>query len=121
MASQLSRTMLLHSAALRSGSSSSKILAQAFAASSNSRFMSSTGRPAQVDNASNALPGSAAKQGSPGSLVGGRVGVIAPSQALTEDWAIQHEHPDYSRGPSALDKASRLFFFTEILRGMWVV
>ena len=24
---------------------------------------------------------------------------------------------DYSKGPSALDKASRLFFFTEILRG----
>ena len=29
--------------------------------------------------------------------------------------------PDYSKGPSALDKASRLFFFTEIMRGMWVV
>lgn len=73
------------------------------------------------DIAVDKLPGSAAKQGSAGSLVGGRVGVIAPSQALTEDWAIQREHPDYSKGPSALDKASRLFFFTEILRGMWVV
>jgi len=29
--------------------------------------------------------------------------------------------PDYSKGPSALDKASQLFFFTEILRGMWIV
>jgi len=47
--------------------------------------------------------------------------VIAPSQAITEDWSIQREYPDYSKGPSALDKASRLFFFTEILRGMWVV
>ncbi|KAK4053399.1 ndufs8, ubiquinone oxidoreductase 23 kd subunit [Microbotryomycetes sp. JL201] len=28
---------------------------------------------------------------------------------------------DYSRGPSALDKASSLFFFTEIVRGMTVV
>ncbi|ORY80712.1 hypothetical protein BCR35DRAFT_304270 [Leucosporidium creatinivorum] len=28
---------------------------------------------------------------------------------------------DYSNGPSALDKASSLFFFTEILRGMTVV
>lgn len=26
---------------------------------------------------------------------------------------------DYSTGPSALDKASRLFFFTEILRGQF--
>jgi hypothetical protein len=26
---------------------------------------------------------------------------------------------DYSKGPSALDKASSLFFFTEILRGMF--
>jgi NADH dehydrogenase (ubiquinone) Fe-S protein 8 len=25
--------------------------------------------------------------------------------------------PDYSKGPSALDKASQLFFFTEIVRG----
>ncbi|EPQ32380.1 uncharacterized protein PFL1_00576 [Pseudozyma flocculosa PF-1] len=29
-------------------------------------------------------------------------------------------YPDYSKGPSALDKASQLFFFTEILRGMWI-
>ncbi|WWC92893.1 NADH-ubiquinone oxidoreductase 23 kDa subunit, mitochondrial [Kwoniella dendrophila CBS 6074] len=29
--------------------------------------------------------------------------------------------PDYSKGPSALDKASQLFFFTEIVRGMWIV
>lgn len=27
------------------------------------------------------------------------------------------QYPDYSKGPSALDKASQLFFFTEILRG----
>jgi len=26
--------------------------------------------------------------------------------------------PDYSKGPSALDKASSLFFFTEIVRGV---
>lgn len=25
--------------------------------------------------------------------------------------------PDYSKGPSALDKAAQMFFFTEILRG----
>ncbi|BGP19065.1 ndufs8, ubiquinone oxidoreductase 23 kd subunit [Rhodosporidiobolus nylandii] len=29
--------------------------------------------------------------------------------------------PDYSNGPSALDKAASLFFFTEIVRGMTVV
>lgn len=28
---------------------------------------------------------------------------------------------DYSKGPSALDKAAKLFFLTEIARGMWVV
>jgi hypothetical protein len=27
------------------------------------------------------------------------------------------KYPDYSKGPSALDKASQLFFFTEIVRG----
>ncbi|BGP37342.1 ndufs8, ubiquinone oxidoreductase 23 kd subunit [Rhodotorula kratochvilovae] len=31
------------------------------------------------------------------------------------------EQPDYSKGPSALDKAASLFFFTEIVRGMAVV
>ncbi|GAA5857371.1 hypothetical protein JCM8547_002246 [Rhodosporidiobolus lusitaniae] len=35
------------------------------------------------------------------------------AQALAE--------PDYSQGPSALDKAASLFFFTEIVRGMAVV
>lgn len=30
-------------------------------------------------------------------------------------------YPDYSKGPSALDKASQLFFFTEILRGVWQI
>ncbi|GAA6061424.1 hypothetical protein JCM10212_002005 [Sporobolomyces blumeae] len=33
----------------------------------------------------------------------------------------QVQTPDYSKGPSALDKASSLFFFTEIVRGMAVV
>ena len=72
---------------------------------------------------SNDLPGSSAKgaRSDPGAVVGGRVGVIAPSQALTDDWSVNRAYPDYSKGPSALDKASRLFFFTEILRGMWVV
>ena len=28
---------------------------------------------------------------------------------------------DFDKGPSALDKAVHLFFFTEIIRGMWVV
>jgi len=30
------------------------------------------------------------------------------------------QYPDYSKGPSALDKASQLFFFTEIFRGMYL-
>lgn len=37
---------------------------------------------------------------------------------LTNQWDVNNQvYPDYSKGPSALDKASRLFFFTEILRG----
>lgn len=87
------------------------------------RTFATTGLARATSTTENPLPGSAAKaaQSAPGSLVGGRVGVVAPSQALTEDWAIQREYPDYSKGPSALDKASKLFFFTEIMRGMWVV
>nr|XP_019003667.1 NADH-ubiquinone oxidoreductase 23 kDa subunit, mitochondrial [Kwoniella mangroviensis CBS 8507]OCF67128.1 NADH-ubiquinone oxidoreductase 23 kDa subunit, mitochondrial [Kwoniella mangroviensis CBS 8507] len=34
---------------------------------------------------------------------------------------VADQWPDYSKGPSALDKASQLFFFTEIVRGMWIV
>ncbi|GMK56591.1 hypothetical protein CspeluHIS016_0304310 [Cutaneotrichosporon spelunceum] len=33
----------------------------------------------------------------------------------------KYGRPDYSKGPSALDKASQLFFMTEIFRGMWIV
>ncbi|KAK0566784.1 ndufs8, ubiquinone oxidoreductase 23 kd subunit [Tilletia horrida] len=43
---------------------------------------------------------------------------IAASNA-TKDSTVAY--PDYSKGPSALDKAANLFFFTEILRGMWIV
>jgi NADH dehydrogenase (ubiquinone) Fe-S protein 8 len=94
--------------------------------SSSSRALDDANHGGDVErlsSTSQSLYGSSKKaaQASPSSLVGGRVGVIAPSQAMTEDWAIQHDYPDYSKGPSALDKASRLFFFSEILRGMWVV
>ncbi|GAA5921589.1 hypothetical protein JCM1841_000142 [Sporobolomyces salmonicolor] len=47
-----------------------------------------------------------------------------PRDALPVNKARQQEAlytPDYSKGPSALDKASSLFFFTEIVRGMAVV
>lgn len=37
----------------------------------------------------------------------------------TKTGADATKYPDYSKGPSALDKAAQLFFFTEILRGMW--
>ncbi|KAK1923468.1 hypothetical protein DB88DRAFT_528199, partial [Papiliotrema laurentii] len=33
----------------------------------------------------------------------------------------EEAYPDYSKGPSAIDKAAQLFFFTEIVRGMWIV
>ncbi|TFK20346.1 NADH-ubiquinone oxidoreductase 23 kDa subunit [Coprinopsis marcescibilis] len=46
-------------------------------------------------------------------------------ERMAEIHALQREGfrggADYSVGPSALDKAVHLFFFTEIIRGMWVV
>ncbi|WWC65942.1 NADH dehydrogenase [ubiquinone] iron-sulfur protein 8, mitochondrial [Kwoniella dejecticola CBS 10117] len=41
--------------------------------------------------------------------------------SLTSSVGAADAWPDYSKGPSALDKASQLFFFTEIVRGMWIV
>jgi NADH dehydrogenase (ubiquinone) Fe-S protein 8 len=44
----------------------------------------------------------------------------APRHANTVEKArhqIELGTPDYSNGPSALDKAASLFFFTEIVRG----
>jgi NADH dehydrogenase (ubiquinone) Fe-S protein 8 len=39
----------------------------------------------------------------------------APASAPAQVGGLQYA--DYSKGPSALDKAAQLFFFTEILRG----
>jgi NADH dehydrogenase (ubiquinone) Fe-S protein 8 len=55
-----------------------------------------------------------------------RVGVRAFSVSAARAYANptptdKYGRPDYSKGPSALDKASQLFFFTEIFRGMWIV
>jgi NADH dehydrogenase (ubiquinone) Fe-S protein 8 len=41
------------------------------------------------------------------------------AEQVTKQAAAHPAVPDYSRGPSALDKAAQLFFFTEILRGEW--
>ncbi|KAH8081216.1 hypothetical protein HD553DRAFT_336613 [Filobasidium floriforme] len=57
----------------------------------------------------NALAGAA----SPGSTQS------APASEPAQVGGLQYA--DYSKGPSALDKAAQLFFFTEILRGMWIV
>lgn len=51
-----------------------------------------------------------------------RVGVRAFSVTAARGYANptptdKYGVPDYSKGPSALDKASQLFFFTEIFRG----
>jgi NADH dehydrogenase (ubiquinone) Fe-S protein 8 len=51
-----------------------------------------------------------------------RVGVRAFSVSAARAYANptptdKYGRPDYSKGPSALDKASQLFFFTEIFRG----
>ncbi|KAK4056187.1 ndufs8, ubiquinone oxidoreductase 23 kd subunit [Microbotryomycetes sp. JL221] len=51
-----------------------------------------------------------------------QTGPAAPTRSQKS--ANDHEAAtavDYSKGPSALDKASSLFFFTEIVRGMTVV
>ncbi|GHJ88323.1 hypothetical protein NliqN6_4725 [Naganishia liquefaciens] len=63
---------------------------------------------------------------SPDRLQSGPVKTPNPSQTANSTvensgsaGGIQYE--DYSKGPSALDKAAQLFFFTEILRGMWIV
>jgi len=34
---------------------------------------------------------------------------------------VPEQWTDYSKGPSAIDKAAQLFFFTEIIRGMFIV
>jgi len=39
----------------------------------------------------------------------------------THSWSVPKPEPNYDYGPSALDKASKLFFMTEIFRGMWLV
>ena len=59
--------------------------------------------PIKNPNPLNASTKTALDPGSRGDLAGG------PSTAAG--------YPDYSKGPSALDKASQLFFFTEIVRG----
>jgi len=41
----------------------------------------------------------------------------APASAPAQVGGLQYA--DYSKGPSALDKAAQLFFFTEILRGQY--
>ncbi|WVQ84424.1 NADH dehydrogenase [ubiquinone] iron-sulfur protein 8, mitochondrial [Cryptococcus sp. DSM 104549] len=38
-----------------------------------------------------------------------------------QDAALANDWPDYSKGPSALDKAAQVMFLTEIVRGMWIV
>lgn len=97
------------------------LIAAAHASSSSSittrSFSSSLVRPAST--ATPDVLGSGAKYAMPDRRE--LNSAIAPSQTMTEDWTIKNDYPDYSKGPSALDKASKLFFFNEILRGMWVV
>lgn len=44
-----------------------------------------------------------------------------PSESALANSQTNVKYPDYSKGPSAIDKASQLFFFTEILRGTSVI
>jgi NADH dehydrogenase (ubiquinone) Fe-S protein 8 len=65
---------------------------------------------------------------SPQSVSSGPIRTPHPIVASTKDasdpgsrqTAVKEDWPDYSKGPSALDKASQLFFFTEIVRGGWI-
>ena len=43
------------------------------------------------------------------------VGETEPGSGASK--VLKEEYEDYSKGPSALDKAAQMFFFTEILRG----
>lgn len=59
---------------------------------------------------------------SPSTLQSGPVKTPSPKDAALatgaqnpQDGGLQYA--DYSKGPSAIDKAAQLFFFTEILRG----
>lgn len=44
-----------------------------------------------------------------------------PLDTATQNAISAQKYPDYSTGPSAIDKASQILFLTEIVRGMWVV
>lgn len=66
----------------------------------------------------------------------GPAGTTGPTQLspvhdtlnTSKDHTIPHSHyarpsahgPDYSNGPSALEKAGQLFLFTELARGLWI-
>ena len=43
-----------------------------------------------------------------------------PGSRQANESDVEARYPDYSKGPSALDKAGQLFFFTEIIRGKFV-
>ena len=45
------------------------------------------------------------------------MGARAFSASTTHRMAAPQEKNDYSNGPSAIDKAAQMFFFTEIVRG----
>ncbi|KAL1412549.1 ndufs8, ubiquinone oxidoreductase 23 kd subunit [Vanrija albida] len=49
--------------------------------------------------------------------------LLAASARAFASSAVRRAQPtrdDYASGPSAIDKAAQLFFFTEIFRGMWI-
>lgn len=63
---------------------------------------------------------------SPSTLQSGPIKTPNPKDAALAGIASKEQeggvvYTDYSKGPSAIDKAAQLFFFTEILRGMWIV
>ena len=68
--------------------------------------------PQQINASRNDAPPQTIEPGSdkntPGAL---------PSAGTPENAEAAEKWPDYSKGPSALDKAAQLFFFTEIVRG----
>lgn len=96
------------SRAAQSSLSSNAFLGRTFATSSRLPFAQPTTGPTQIKEAPAPEPHSTNK-------------ATADAQFAQREHAQYPEemtqYPDYSKGPSALDKASQLFFFTEILRG----
>ncbi|CAO1622987.1 unnamed protein product [Parajaminaea phylloscopi] len=117
---QTARFVVASSSASSSSSSSSPIIAALSSSSSFRHFASSPlSRAVERPMAGPTYVEPKAPQG-PGGVEGATLDAQG-AQVLRARAGEAAQYPDYSKGPSAIDKAAQLFFFTEILRGMWIV